>query len=125
MATKDARGTKRTCQECGARFYDLLRDPITCPMCGTIYELAHAPAAPAAETKPAKEPRKPKPVVDEAADGNDEATDDADELEDIDTGEDIETEGDDSDAFLEDEEEDGGNVTDIIGGAVGEDKEES
>jgi hypothetical protein len=30
---KVQRGTKRTCQnpECGSRFYDLNRDPITCP----------------------------------------------------------------------------------------------
>ena len=27
-------GTKRTCQHCGARFYDLSRDPIVCPKCG-------------------------------------------------------------------------------------------
>ena len=27
-------GTKRTCQHCGARFYDLGRDPIVCPKCG-------------------------------------------------------------------------------------------
>jgi uncharacterized protein (TIGR02300 family) len=27
-------GTKRTCQHCGARFYDLGRTPITCPKCG-------------------------------------------------------------------------------------------
>jgi uncharacterized protein (TIGR02300 family) len=42
MATKAARGTKRTCQnsECGARFYDLNRDPITCPICSSTYVLA-------------------------------------------------------------------------------------
>lgn len=27
-------GIKRTCQHCGARFYDLARDPIVCPKCG-------------------------------------------------------------------------------------------
>ncbi|MCP4245155.1 MAG: TIGR02300 family protein [bacterium] len=33
------RGTKRTCQNeaCGARFYDLVRDPITCPICHTTF----------------------------------------------------------------------------------------
>ncbi|MCK5088929.1 MAG: FYDLN acid domain-containing protein, partial [Hyphomicrobiaceae bacterium] len=36
MATKQNRGTKRTCQnsECGSRFYDLNRTPIACPICG-------------------------------------------------------------------------------------------
>src|SRR5262245_10149324 len=46
---KALRGTKRTCQnpECGSRFYDLNRQPITCPACGAVYELAlKAPQAP-------------------------------------------------------------------------------
>jgi uncharacterized protein (TIGR02300 family) len=48
MATQSARGMKRTCQneECGARFYDLMHDPIACPICQTVF----VPAA-AAETK--------------------------------------------------------------------------
>lgn len=35
----NVRGTKRTCQSeaCGARFYDLNRDRIECPMCGAAY----------------------------------------------------------------------------------------
>lgn len=39
MATQSARGVKRTCQneECGARFYDLMHDPITCPICQTVF----------------------------------------------------------------------------------------
>jgi len=42
---KAARGTKRTCQACEVRFYDLLRDPIVCPSCGALYVLAvQAPA---------------------------------------------------------------------------------
>ncbi|MCC7426447.1 MAG: TIGR02300 family protein [Alphaproteobacteria bacterium] len=28
-------GAKRTCVSCGARFYDLMRTPATCPKCGT------------------------------------------------------------------------------------------
>lgn len=27
-------GTKRTCTTCGARFYDMQRQPIICPKCG-------------------------------------------------------------------------------------------
>jgi uncharacterized protein (TIGR02300 family) len=30
-------GTKRLCTSCGARFYDLRRDPIVCPSCGAVY----------------------------------------------------------------------------------------
>ena len=32
-------GTKRQCQGCPARFYDLMRSPIICPTCGTVYEV--------------------------------------------------------------------------------------
>ncbi|MCM0021141.1 MAG: TIGR02300 family protein [Tagaea sp.] len=31
-------GLKRTCQACGARFYDLQRSPITCPKCDAEYD---------------------------------------------------------------------------------------
>ncbi len=31
-------GQKRMCQSCGARFYDMRRDPIVCPKCGTTYD---------------------------------------------------------------------------------------
>lgn len=32
-------GTKRTCQSCASRFYDLHRSPITCPKCGSPFEI--------------------------------------------------------------------------------------
>jgi uncharacterized protein (TIGR02300 family) len=35
--TKPELGTKRLCASCGARFYDLLHSPITCPKCGTVF----------------------------------------------------------------------------------------
>ena len=39
MSTQAKRGLKRTCQneECGARFYDLMRDPIACPVCHSAF----------------------------------------------------------------------------------------
>ena len=50
MSNKAERGTKRTCQnpDCGARFYDLTRNPITCPVCSSVYQLAVSPLAAAA-----------------------------------------------------------------------------
>ena len=36
-------GVKRTCQNCGARFYDLRRDPIVCPVCTTVYDVERQP----------------------------------------------------------------------------------
>jgi uncharacterized protein (TIGR02300 family) len=34
QSNKAARGTKRTCHSCEARFYDLMRRPAVCPVCG-------------------------------------------------------------------------------------------
>ncbi|MGB0056209.1 MAG: FYDLN acid domain-containing protein, partial [Methyloceanibacter sp.] len=36
--SKPVRGSKRVCQSCGARFYDLGRTPI-CPACQTVYQV--------------------------------------------------------------------------------------
>lgn len=107
MVKKQARGTKRTCQssECGARFYDLDRDPIVCPICGSIYEIASSPrlAEALAEEKPQRKPKK----VEVAATADDEASVDIDADETI--------EADDDETFLEEEEEEGGDVSNIIG----------
>lgn len=49
-------GTKRLCLECGAKFYDMLRDPITCPACETVLKPEPPPKtrrASAAKAKPA------------------------------------------------------------------------
>ena len=35
---KAALGQKRVCLHCGARFYDLNKQPIVCPSCGTTFE---------------------------------------------------------------------------------------
>lgn len=32
-------GTKRLCQSCNARFYDICRTPIICPKCGETFEV--------------------------------------------------------------------------------------
>lgn len=127
-ANKEARGTKRTCQsnECGARFYDLSRNPIICPICGTIYELASSPltAAVVPEDKEAKKPRKTAEFDGEKME--DEASSEEDVADDIpDLEESDETIGGaDDETFLEEEEE-GGDVTGIIGGAVAEGNDEN
>jgi uncharacterized protein (TIGR02300 family) len=56
-------GTKRLCGNCGAKFYDLSKDPIVCPKCHTVMELAtvnararpEPAAAPAHAAAPAPE----------------------------------------------------------------------
>ncbi len=127
MSTKSARGTKRTCQsgECGARFYDLNRDPITCPICGAVYVIASAPLtsdpALAEAPKPNKEfadhggPHAPDDTVDE--DANAEALAGVEDSEETVAAEDDET-------FLEEAEEDTGDVSGLIG-SVGDDDEET
>src|SRR5947208_5020789 len=40
IVAKPELGTKRLCANCGAKFYDLNKDPITCPKCQTVMELA-------------------------------------------------------------------------------------
>jgi len=40
MSNKAERGTKRVCQSCSSKFYDLHRDPIVCPMCQAVYQLS-------------------------------------------------------------------------------------
>ncbi len=64
-------GTKRTCQSCSAKFYDMRRDPVSCPKCGTVLDLealvkprrSRAVAA-VVEPKPVKPPPK-RPVSEE------------------------------------------------------------
>ena len=41
--SKPARGTKRVCPSCGARFYDLNRTPIVCPACQYSYQITPPP----------------------------------------------------------------------------------
>jgi uncharacterized protein (TIGR02300 family) len=47
MSIKAERGTKRICQSCGSKFYDLNRDPIICPICQSVYQIS-GPSARAA-----------------------------------------------------------------------------
>ncbi|HEX7072562.1 MAG TPA: TIGR02300 family protein [Hyphomicrobiaceae bacterium] len=126
MATKEARGTKRTCQnpECGSRFYDLNRDPIVCPICHTVYKLATAPQGVSPQEEEAiRKPTKPEIAADEEVIAGDlplaEGDEDLADLEDSDEA----IVGGDDEAFIEPEEEDGGDVSDILG-PVGEDDEE-
>ena len=102
----DARGTKRTCQsaQCGARFYDLNRDPIICPICDTPYVIASAP--PRREAVAAE-----KPAVEEKTR---EKSDDDVELVSLEDAEvDVDDDADD-DAFLEEEDDEDDSVPGIV-----------
>ena len=43
-------GVKRTCLSCGARFYDLQREAITCPACGAAVDVTAQSKPPARAT---------------------------------------------------------------------------
>ncbi len=134
-----ARGTKRVCPSCGARFYDLNRSPIVCPVCQSVYQLtpsgrrARAAAPVQAETEDDNEETETATEVEaeiisledaeETAEG-DAAEEDEEEIADI--GEDdpeLPDDTDDEDSFLEDDEDDDDErVSGLLGGA-GEDDE--
>ena len=118
-----ALGTKRTCPSCASRFYDLNNDPISCPHCSESFVVesilpskAGSPAAPA----PAPQPEAPKVAVPEVTTNqDDDKVDDADDetagIEDVDLGEDTTVVASENDnTFLETDDDDQTNVTDIV-----------
>jgi len=132
-------GTKRVCQSCGSKFYDLSKDPITCPKCGAVYEIV-VPVTrggrPAAAAAAAAVPVAAAEDVEARADGAEVISLEDAEAEslgkktkgsdpELDSEDDVEVDGDDEEdnTFLvTDEEEEGGDVSDIIGDGI--DKEE-
>ena len=130
-------GTKRLCGNCGAKFYDLSKDPIVCPKCHTVMELAAVtrghgrsrwlPARPRAAAEE-------EVVVPETPDAEFVSLEEADaeaqgkkaaEGEAVEGAEDeieLEDEAIDDAAFIEEQEEGDEDVTDIIGDV--EDEEE-
>ena len=130
MSTKAERGTKRTCQnaECGSRFYDLNRDPVVCPICQTAYQIELDSTVPAAEAGPGADKsaqrKSKKPVYIEGI-----KPEDAPEADTEDVLVPIEDEeepavANEDETFLEAEEEDGTDMSNIIGGPVAEDDEQ-
>ncbi|HRJ69468.1 MAG TPA: TIGR02300 family protein [Beijerinckiaceae bacterium] len=117
-------GMKRACLSCGAKFYDLNRDPILCPKCGAQFQVQVMRRPEAAKSEDEEEA-----VVDPAAadlvpleEAEAGASDKELPGDDIDIDEDIG--GDADDTFLEqEEEEDESNVSDLIGGDLEEDEE--
>jgi uncharacterized protein (TIGR02300 family) len=129
-------GTKRLCAGCGAKFYDLSKTPIVCPKCGTVYEV------PVVTARSRPEPVRAAPVRETVAEKPE--TQDAEfvSLEEADSeaqgggkkapGDNVETEDEevemdesmDDAAFIQEQEEEDTDVTEIIGGDI-EDKDET
>ncbi len=115
-------GTKRLCPSCGAKYYDLNRNPITCPKCGTLFEVvltSRAAKAAKAEVKPVEPEAEeeedlaaPEIVTLEEADAEAEGTEDVPDLADDDVA--LEDDEADDDVFLEDEDEDDDAVPGLV-----------
>ena len=122
-------GTKRLCMNCGAKFYDLSKDPIVCPKCHTVLELAAVsararPEAAARAVAPAAAEEVVVPETSEAefvsleeadAEAQGKKTADGEAVEGAEDEVELEDEGLDDAAFIEEQEEGDEDVTDIIG----------
>ncbi|MCE0742636.1 FYDLN acid domain-containing protein [Acetobacter sicerae] len=58
-------GSKRVCVSCGARFYDLTKDPAVCPKCGAEQPAEVPRLKRTGEIVPATPVKAPKPKTDE------------------------------------------------------------
>lgn len=123
-------GLKRQCMSCGAKFYDLDKDPATCPKCGTIYQVTAASsrvAAPALAARAAAVPADDEEDTDAEKGGPEivsldeveSAEEDADTSVDADDTE----SGDSDDTFLEEEDAGDDDVADLIDGDIENDEE--
>ena len=132
MSDKLARGTKRSCQSCNNRFYDLNHDPIVCPLCSTPFVLTAVEVAAIAAEAAAK-PKAAKPAMKEKVFALPDTPPDGEELPDMEStealaeieGEEAEIADDETadDTFLEPEEGDESDVSGLIEGpAEGEEE---
>lgn len=117
-------GTKRQCQNCGAKFFDLNKDPIVCPKCGTVFQGAARPRAAAKPEEEEAELATPPGVdvvsLDEVEAAEEKVAEPV--VDDLDVEEDAEDDGAE-DPFLEEEEEDDDDVTNLIDGDIAPDEE--
>ena len=105
-------GEKRECPECGARFYDLKRDPVICPKCDTPYLVTTEKASVAVIKNSAGEGEQLASV--ESAEGIVPGTGGDEGLEEIDIDD------DEDDGLIEDAAElvNEDDVSDVLDGAV-------
>jgi uncharacterized protein (TIGR02300 family) len=122
--TKPELGTKRFCAHCGAKFYDLHHSPITCPKCGTVFEVVQMSSRWRSEA--ARPPvREVEPVVaeiqedqfvsledaDTEAEGKEKPGDAPEAEDEVETDEDSFDDG----ALIEESDQEDSDVTEIIG----------
>jgi uncharacterized protein (TIGR02300 family) len=126
-------GTPRLCGNCAAKFYDLGKDPIVCPKCHTVLQLAAittrsrpepARAQAAAEEVVVPETPEAEFVTLEEADAEVEGkkVPEGEAVEGADEEIEIEDEQLDDAAFIEEQEEGDEDVADIIGDVENEEE---
>ncbi|WP_142849137.1 TIGR02300 family protein [Telmatospirillum sp. J64-1] len=114
-------GTKRTCLSCSARFYDMLRSPITCPKCGTTldpeapFKVKRPTAADKSRLAAEKKAAAAALLVDDVADDEDDVAD-VDDNDEDDSGliEDASDLGEDDDDMAEVMEHVDGDLEDEV-----------
>ncbi len=111
-------GNKHQCQNCGTRFFDLNKNPITCPKCGTIFQAT--PLSRAAQRAAAADDDEPDAVATPELVSLEDADADAEKIA-VAADDDVEIEVAD-DTFLEEEEE-SDDVVDLIDGDPEDDEE--
>jgi len=95
---KEEWGVKRICPNCSTRFYDLKRDPMTCPACDHSMTLDSIVSGKGRTLMADKSDAKsvPEPKTETAADTADEVLED-DTAADVDLGDDVLEDDDDDD----------------------------
>ena len=115
-------GAKRQCQNCGAKFFDLNKDPIVCPKCGTVFQGAARPRVAVKEDEEDADLATPAGVdvvsLDEVEASEEKAVETV--AEDIDVEDTVDAE---DDSFLEEEEEEDDDVSNLIDGDIAPDEE--
>lgn len=100
---KEEWGVKRVCPNCSTRFYDLQRDPMTCPSCGHSFSLESLTSGKGRTLVADKVDAKSKPEVAEEPETDDVVLDDTDDDDaDVDLGDDVLEDDDDDDVSLDD-----------------------
>lgn len=97
LAIADSNGMKRICTNCGTRFYDMGKTPITCPSCNTEYAGQVKPKVIESLDDDKSEEESPIDITAGAAASKESETTDSDENEEVVSLDDIDEDFDDSD----------------------------
>ena len=122
MAKPDL-GTKRQCLSCGAKYYDLGKDPATCPRCGAVFQApallrARSEAKQANDEDTETELDAPEIISLEEAEAEDAGKDPV--IDDVEIEDDIDA---DDDFLAEEEDEADDDVSILMDGDLEDDEE--